>query len=96
MEGFGLPVAEAMAAGKAIVCSKSGSLNEICGNAVCYTELSVNSLANTISNLILHPQKILILEHSSNERAKSFRWFNSMKKLETLYSKLLHKNISPV
>ena len=85
MEGFGLPVAEAMAAGKAIVCSKAGSLKEISGNAVCYTDLSVNSLVNTITSLIEDPHKILNLEKRAKERSKCFSWANSMKKLEKLY-----------
>lgn len=53
-EGFGSPVAEALAAGTPVVCSIGGSLPEIGGNVVKYfSPLSVQSLAEAIERMEL-------------------------------------------
>jgi len=57
-EGFGLPVAEAMASGCPVACSNTASLPEIAGEAgVFFDPLSPENIADAIS-LILHNKQI--------------------------------------
>jgi exopolysaccharide biosynthesis WecB/TagA/CpsF family protein/anti-anti-sigma factor len=52
MEGFGLPVAEAMACGVPVACSDRGSLPEVAGNAaVLFNPESVEDIASALQEL---------------------------------------------
>jgi glycosyltransferase involved in cell wall biosynthesis len=52
-EGFGLPVAEAMASGVPIVCSRTGSLPEVAGDAAEYFDpYSVDAMASALKRVL--------------------------------------------
>jgi glycosyltransferase involved in cell wall biosynthesis len=56
-EGFGLPVLEAMARGKPVLCSNVASLPEVAGDAGCYFEpRDVDGMARAIASLEDHNQ----------------------------------------
>jgi glycosyltransferase involved in cell wall biosynthesis len=74
-EGFGLPAAEAMASGTAVLHSTAGSLPEVVGDAgLSFDPLDVNDLSQKWLSLI-HNEKLRIkLANRGRERSQQFRW----------------------
>jgi alpha-1,3-rhamnosyl/mannosyltransferase len=74
-EGFGFPVAQAMAAGTPVIASNVSSLPEITGDAaVLIDPRSVSELRDALSRLLLSPTLRADLAARGRERACAFRW----------------------
>jgi glycosyltransferase involved in cell wall biosynthesis len=77
-EGFGFPVAQAMAAGVPVVTSRNSSLAEICGDSAilvdCYDEADI---AAAMLHLLDHPADAQRLALRGRERAKQYTWEHS-------------------
>ena len=94
MEGFGLPVAEAMACGAPVVCSDNGSLPEIAGSAAQYFERAEpKHLAFTIIKVLEDKYLREQLKYHSKLRARNFRWENLILELRNMYVSLIEKII---
>ncbi len=92
MEGFGLPVAEAMACGTVVVCSRNGSLPEIAANAVLYFDQPTpESLAAAIEKGLADNSLREDLKAKARKRAQLFDWTKAVEKLGRLYLNLLEK-----
>jgi glycosyltransferase involved in cell wall biosynthesis len=75
IEGFGLPVLEAMACGTPVVCSRAASLPEVAGDAAEFFEpSSVDDLAAAIERVLDSPERQATLCQKGLERAKEFSW----------------------
>ena len=75
IEGFGLPVLEAMACGTPVVCSRAASLPEVAGDAAEYFEpTSVDDLAMAIERVLRSSQFQVTLRSKGLERARLFSW----------------------
>jgi len=75
IEGFGLPVLEAMASGTPVVCSRAGSLPEVAGDAAEYCEpASADDLAIAIERVLRSSQLQATLRSKGLERVKCFCW----------------------
>ena len=89
-EGFGLPVAEAMAAGLPVVCSRGSALEEVAGGAATLVDpLDAGSIASGIERLLDNPelqnrQRVLGLEQS-----KKFDWDHAAAKTLEFYRRVL-------
>ena len=73
-EGFGLPVAEAMALGCPVICSPVASLPEVGGEAALFCELSP---AAYLKAMLQVGQEAVLREHlaaAGREQAKQFSW----------------------
>ncbi len=71
-EGFGLPVAEAMAAGAPVVISGEGALPEVAGNAAVHVDAyDDESIASGIERAVAERDQLVIL---GRKRAELFRW----------------------
>ena len=75
MEGFGLPVLEAMARGVPVSCSARGALGEVAGDAaLVFDPESEAAIAATIERLIGDPPTADRLRAAGRERAARFTW----------------------
>ena len=76
-EGFGLPVAQAMAAGAPVITSNVSSLPEICGDgALLVDPRSAGELGSAIQKLLLSPTVRSELSANGVRRAQMYRWEN--------------------
>jgi alpha-1,3-rhamnosyl/mannosyltransferase len=74
-EGFGFPVAQAMAAGVPVICSNASSLPEVAGDAaVLIDPRSVAELRGAIERLLLSPSLRSELAASGANRAQRYTW----------------------
>jgi glycosyltransferase involved in cell wall biosynthesis len=74
-EGFGLPVLEAMAAGAAVVTSRTSSLPEVGGDAVEYVDPhEVASIAKGLERTLSDEPHRADLGRRARERAQEFSW----------------------
>jgi len=76
-EGFGFPVAQAMAAGVPVITSDVSSLPEIAGGAaVLIDPRSQGELRDALARLLLSPGLCAELAGRGRVRAEAFRWEN--------------------
>jgi hypothetical protein len=74
-EGWGLPVGEALATGKAVVASDQGSLPEVGGDLVRYVDpWNATAWAEALFELIDKPHKIREMEERVRENYNIRRW----------------------
>lgn len=89
MEGFGLPIAEAMAVGIPVVCSDQGSLPEIAGDAaiICPVEDS-SAFADGVAKIIEDSTLRDMLIEKGKLQVSKFTWKNTIQNLLPIYQKL--------
>jgi glycosyltransferase involved in cell wall biosynthesis len=73
-EGFGLPVAEAMAVGAPVIASRRGGLPELLGEAGLLAEPDVDGLAAALVSLARNPALGEQLGSAAAERSRRLRW----------------------
>jgi glycosyltransferase involved in cell wall biosynthesis len=75
IEGFGMPVLEAMERGLPVACSTAPSLPEVAGDAVRYFDpRDETEIAAAIAELIANPDLRKELAGAGQERARLFSW----------------------
>lgn len=85
-EGFGRPVAEAMACGLPIVCSNLASLPELVGQAaVSVDPTDIPVFAGAIRDVLTTPGLAASLRAAGLERAKQYTWPRHCERLEAIY-----------
>jgi glycosyltransferase involved in cell wall biosynthesis len=74
-EGFGLPALEAMACGRAVVCSNTSALPEVVdGAAILFDPYSVDEMVRAIADLLLDAELRARMERLGLQRAAHFSW----------------------
>jgi glycosyltransferase involved in cell wall biosynthesis len=74
-EGFGLPAAEAMACGTAVITSRSASLVEVTGDAALHVEATdVDALSHAMQRLLEDDALRTSLARRGIDRANAFTW----------------------
>jgi glycosyltransferase involved in cell wall biosynthesis len=77
-EGFGLPTIEAMACGRAVVCSRTTALPEVVdGAAILFDPYSTDEMVRAIADLLLDPELRARMERLGLQRAAHFSWQRS-------------------
>lgn len=93
IEGFGLPVLEAMACGTPVVCSRAASLPEVGGDAVAYFDpADPQDLARAIEQVLGSKELQLTLRAKGLDRAKQFTWEEATRRHVELYRDVLDRN----
>jgi glycosyltransferase involved in cell wall biosynthesis len=93
VEGFGLPVLEAMACGTPVVTSRTASLPEVAGDAALYFDpASPEELAAQIERILQSTELRTSLRDKGMQRAKQFTWRQSARRHIDLYKQFLGLN----
>ena len=88
-EGWGLPVGEALAVGKAVISSDEGSLPEVGGDLVRYVSAwDPNEWADAIREYLENPQLIRDAEHKVQVGYKPRQWSETAKTVRQLIDEL--------
>ena len=73
-EGFGLPVLEAMSCGAATLTTRLTSLPEVGGDAVAYCDITPDSIAEALTDLMNDPARRAQLGQAAITRSEEFTW----------------------
>lgn len=88
-EGWGLPVGEALALGKAVISSNQGSLSEVGGDLVTYVDpWNPHAWAAAILNLIRNPTEISALENAIKQKYQVRSWHQTANVISDLVEQL--------
>jgi glycosyltransferase involved in cell wall biosynthesis len=90
-EGFGLPVAEAMAVGTPVVCSDAPALVEVAGGAaIVFPREDASRLADAIRRLSADEHERQRLKRAGLARSATFDWDEVGRRAWALYRDVLH------
>ncbi|HYL75866.1 MAG TPA: glycosyltransferase family 1 protein [Bryobacteraceae bacterium] len=85
-EGFGLPILEAMACGRAVVCSNTSAMPEVADSAaLLFDPSSEEQLMLAMRDLLLNPELRMRMERLGSQRAATFSWESTAAKTLELY-----------
>ena len=74
-EGFGLPILEAMACGRAVVCSDTTAMPEVANGAALLVDPHfAEQMGQALADVLLHSELRLRLERAGPRRARLLSW----------------------
>jgi glycosyltransferase involved in cell wall biosynthesis len=80
-EGFGLPVLEAMACGRAVACSNTTALPEVVDSAaILFDPYALDEMVSTLADLLLDAELRSRMERLGLQRAAHFSWQKTAQK----------------
>jgi len=89
-EGFGLPVAEAMACGAPVICGNRCAMPEVAGGAaLCIDPTNIEQIADAMERVTSETGLAQSLRDRGFERAKRFSWARTAQEMLALYKGLL-------
>jgi glycosyltransferase involved in cell wall biosynthesis len=89
-EGFGLPVAEAMACGTPVVASTTPAVAEVGGDAALLVDpLDVAAWTAALQRLAAEPQLRARLSEAGRRRSESFSWSDCARRTLAVYREVL-------
>lgn len=88
-EGFGLQVAEAMAIGLPVVCSRGGSLPEVVGDAAVLCDADdVAGFAHALHHVLTEPHHARAMVERGLARSTAFTWTNTATQTLAIYEEM--------
>jgi glycosyltransferase involved in cell wall biosynthesis len=85
-EGFGLPILEAMACGRAVACSNTTAMPEVANaSAILFDPRSTEDMAGAILDVLADPELRVRLERLGLQRAASFSWQRAAEQTLNVY-----------
>jgi glycosyltransferase involved in cell wall biosynthesis len=92
-EGFGLPILEAMACGRAVACSNTTAMPEVAdGAAILFDPHSVEQIERAMSDILLDPELRARKERLGLHRAASFSWQKSARATLDVYREVVEEH----
>lgn len=89
-EGFGLPVAEAMACGAPVICGNRCAMPEVAGGAaLCIDPTDIEQISDAMERVTGEVGLAHSLRERGFERAKQFSWARTAQETLALYKRLL-------
>ena len=85
-EGFGLPILEAMACGRAVACSGTTAMTEVAdGSGLLFDPASVPEMARAMRDILVDPELRVRLERLGVQRAAAFSWERAARRTLEVY-----------
>jgi glycosyltransferase involved in cell wall biosynthesis len=85
-EGFGIPILEAMACGRAVACSNTSAMPEVADSAaLLFNPYSVPEMVRAMRDLLLDPELRTRMERLGAHRATLFSWEKTARKTLDAY-----------
>ena len=85
-EGFGLPILEAMACGRAVACSNTSSMPEVANAAaLLFDPGNLGEIVRAMRDVLLDPELRIRMERLGLHRASLFTWERTAQKTLELY-----------
>ncbi|HVW86254.1 MAG TPA: glycosyltransferase family 1 protein [Bryobacteraceae bacterium] len=91
-EGFGLPILEAMACGRAVACSNAAAMPEVAdGAGILFDPHSVDEIRRSMSDILLDPELRARLERLGVQRAAYFSWQKAARDTLSVYREVVEE-----
>ncbi len=85
-EGFGIPVADAMACGTPVIVANASSLPEVAGSAgLLFEPYDSSALAERIASVLYNKAQAAIMRDAGFVQAEKFSWTQSGRKMADIY-----------
>jgi glycosyltransferase involved in cell wall biosynthesis len=92
-EGFGLPVLEAMACGKAVVCSRTSAIPEVAdGAALMFDPYDPDEITRAMLDLIRDSELRGRMERLGGQRSAHFSWYKTAQKTLDIYHQVAEQH----
>ncbi|MFN7992162.1 MAG: glycosyltransferase family 1 protein [Bryobacteraceae bacterium] len=91
-EGFGLPVLEAMACGRAVACSRTSALPEVAdGAGILFDPYETSEMVRAMADLLVDPELRARMERLGLQRASLFSWRATAQKTLEVYHEVAQR-----
>lgn len=91
-EGFGLPILEAMACGRAVACSNTSSMPEVAdGAGLLFDPRQTGEITRAMKDILLDSELRGRLERLGVQRATGFTWKKSARATLDVYQEVVHE-----
>jgi len=88
-EGFGLPILEAMACGRAVACSSTTACGEVADSAaILFDPASIEEIAQALHDLLVDAELRGRMERLGLQRAAQFHWRQTAEKTLQVYHEI--------
>ncbi len=92
-EGFGIPILEAMACGRAVACSNTSAMPEVAdAAAILFDPRSIAEMVRAMRDLLLDEELRVRMERLGAQRAVQFSWERAARKTLEVYYDVAGRN----